>query len=98
VRLGCAGETYRVARGITLASSPIEKGEMSDSLPSSARVDRTALSVVPLFDNSDEKRYWRAQTGAERLAHVETLRRINYGSQATEGLQRVLEFAPVPWR
>lgn len=65
---------------------------MSDPHP--PRLDRTALSVAPLFDNSDEARYWRARTAAERLRHVETLRRINYGSRATEGLQRIVVFAP----
>ena len=29
---------------------------MSDSLPSSARVDRTVLSIAPNFDNSDDTR------------------------------------------
>jgi hypothetical protein len=71
---------------------------MSDSLSPMERLDRTALSISPLFDNSDEARYWSARSGAERLRHVETLRRINYGARATEGLQRVLELAPVPWR
>lgn len=71
---------------------------MSDSIPETASVDRSALSVAPLFDNSDETRYWHAQPVSERLRHMETLRRINYGSRATEGLQRVLELAHVGWR
>jgi hypothetical protein len=69
---------------------------MDDSVPPH-RVDRTALSLVPLFDESDEVEYWRSRTPAERLAHLETLRRINYGSAATGRLERVLEVVRLPW-
>ena len=55
------------------------------------RLDRTALSVAPLFDNSDETEYWHSRTAEERLRHVEVLRRINHGHRATARLQRVLE-------
>ena len=72
--------------------------QTGDPDSSDLRVDRTALTVVPPFDDSDERAYWHSRTPAERLRHVEILRRINYGSRATERLQRVLEFAPVPWR
>jgi hypothetical protein len=71
---------------------------MRDPNTEIARVDRTALSVAPIFDNSDERRYWHAQPASERLRHVEVLRRINYGPGATEGLERVLEIATVAWR
>jgi hypothetical protein len=74
---------------------------MSDFLDpvSGARVDRTELSVG---DHSaveaEERAYWHSRTPAERLRHVELLRRINYGDRATGRLQRVLEVAAVPWR
>ena len=55
------------------------------------RVDRTKLSVSNSFDNTEEKEYWLSRTPQERLAHIEKLRRINYGNKATERLQRVLE-------
>jgi hypothetical protein len=55
------------------------------------RVDRTAFSVVDLDDDSEERAYWRSRTPAERLAHLELLRRINYGDAATGRLERVLE-------
>ncbi|HSU14329.1 MAG TPA: hypothetical protein VLK66_09545 [Longimicrobium sp.] len=71
---------------------------MSDFPEDPPRVDRSALSLVPLFDELDEQRYWRSRTPAERLRHLETLRRINYGDQATARLQRVLEVAPLAWR
>ncbi|MBM3127473.1 MAG: hypothetical protein FJ009_02420 [Chloroflexi bacterium] len=57
------------------------------------RIDKTALSTAPLFDESDIKAYWLAQTPRARLRHIETLRRINYGHRATTRLQRVLEIA-----
>lgn len=62
------------------------------------RVDRSALSLVPLFDDSDEKEYWHSRSSAERLRHVETLRRINYGRGATARLDRILELVPLDWR
>ncbi|MCI0561042.1 MAG: hypothetical protein MN733_21355, partial [Nitrososphaera sp.] len=67
--------------------------EMSPLLPPSLRVDRTAFSVTSQFDDADEKAYWLVRTPAERLRHMETLRRINYGRRATARLQRILEIA-----
>lgn len=64
----------------------------------SLRMDRATLSVVPLFDESDEKTYWHLRTPQERLHQIEILRLINYGFEATARLQRVLEVAPRPWR
>ena len=57
------------------------------------RIDKTALSTAPLFDDSDIKAYWLAQTPRARLRHIEILRRINYGHRTTARLQRVLEIA-----
>jgi hypothetical protein len=55
------------------------------------RVDRTAFSVSSGFDDSEEIAYWHSRTPQERIAHMELLRRINYGPKATERLQRILE-------
>lgn len=60
---------------------------------SNLKIDKTAFSVTSLSDESDEKAYWWSRTPEERLRHIETLRRINYGDQATARLQRVLEVA-----
>jgi len=59
------------------------------------KVDRTAFSVVSSFEEADQQdiEYWRSRTPLERLQHMELLRRINYGSDATARLQRVLEIA-----
>lgn len=64
---------------------------MDSSLLSKLKVDRSALSVSTLTDESDEKAYWLRCTPYERLKQVEILRRINYGHRATARLQRVLE-------
>lgn len=45
------------------------------------------------FEEADkqDKEYWLSRTPLERLQHMELLRRINYGSNATARFQRVLE-------
>jgi hypothetical protein len=68
-----------------------KKRTKSDPLIAQARVDRRVLSVVSFADSDDAKTYWKRQSINARLRHVELLRRINYGSAATERLQRVLE-------
>ncbi len=55
------------------------------------KIDKRAFSVVSLTEQSDEKEYWKNESPLERLRYLELLRRINYGSRATERLQRVLE-------
>lgn len=59
--------------------------------PTVPRVDRSAFSVTTGFDDSEEKAYWHAQTPQVRIAHMEFLRRINYGPRAAARLQRLLE-------
>lgn len=53
-------------------------------------LDRTRIRLVKGFDDSEEIDYWRKTTVKERLQHVERLRRLNYGTRATERLQRVV--------
>ena len=57
------------------------------------KLDRTALSIVSSFEEADQqdREYWFSRTPLERLQHMELLRRINYGADATARLQRVLE-------
>ena len=55
------------------------------------KIDKKAFSVSSLTERSDEKEYWNNKSPHERLRHLELLRRINYGSRATERLQRILE-------
>jgi hypothetical protein len=55
------------------------------------KVDRNVVIIAALDDDTDEKEYWLSRTPQERLQHLETLRRINYGHLATARLQRVLE-------
>ena len=67
-------------------------GAVPYTRPVTMRVDRTALCVSGLHDEPDDRRYWWSRTPAERLAAIETMRRVIYGHAATTGrLQRVLE-------
>jgi hypothetical protein len=61
-----------------------------DTFPAQ-KVDRTRLVISALTDESDEKAYWLTRSPQERLAQIEFLRQINYGTQAAARLQRVLE-------
>jgi hypothetical protein len=70
---------------------------MSDPDHRAIPLGRTALSVAPLFDSSDERSFWISRTPAERLRYLEVLRRINYGPRAFGRLERVLEVVPLGW-
>jgi hypothetical protein len=59
------------------------------------RVDRTAFTVFPSFEESDRKEYWLSRTPRERLQYMEPLRRINDGSAATARIQTVLEIVEI---
>ncbi len=61
------------------------------------RIDRSKLSVISLFDKSDDKTYWLSKTPQERLAALELMRQINYGYDPTTArLERVLEIVEFP--
>lgn len=56
------------------------------------KMDKSAFSVVSLYEPSDEKEYWLSKTPQERLEAMELMRQIVYGyDPTTERLQRVLE-------
>ena len=56
------------------------------------KMDKSALSVTSILEESDDKEYWRAKTPQERLEAVELMRQINYDyDPVTTRLQRVLE-------
>jgi len=59
------------------------------------KMDKTTFSIVSSFEEADrqDKEYWLSRTPIERLQYMELLRRINYGTNATARLQRVLEIA-----
>jgi hypothetical protein len=60
-------------------------------------LDKTAIVVASLFDDSDEKAYWLARTTDERLEALELMRQILYGyNPATTRLQRILEVVQRP--
>ena len=55
------------------------------------RLDRTAFAVVSLEDQDDEGECWSTKTPEERLRALEYVRRMAYGSAATERIQKVFE-------
>ena len=56
------------------------------------RLDRSAFEVASLDDDSADRRFWQAESPAERMEALELLRQIIYGyDPATTRLQRVLE-------
>jgi len=55
------------------------------------RLDKTKLSVVPVDDHSDEIEHWRNAPTKERLQHAERLRRIAFGSRATQRIHKTIE-------
>ena len=63
------------------------------NLVQSAKMDKTAFSVMSLAEAAEEDRtYWQSKTPEERLAALELMRQIHYGyDPTTERLQRVLE-------
>lgn len=72
---------------------------MSEPLNPEPRVDRTAFSVVSWFEEAEaeDDAYWASRTPAERMAHLEVLRRIAYGDAATAKMEKVLEITWAEW-
>ena len=65
-----------------------------------AKVDRTEFKVFSSFEEAEaaDREYWHSRSPQERVRQIEFLRRLNYGSRATERLQRVLEITARPPR
>lgn len=61
------------------------------------RIDKTKVRVTQIGDDSEAIEYWRNTSTKERLQHIERLRRLNYGSRASERLQRVIRVIEHPW-
>jgi hypothetical protein len=60
----------------------------------STKLDKTAITISSLGDDSDEKRFWLSKTPLERLAAMELMRQIIYGyDPSSTRFQRVLEVA-----
>jgi hypothetical protein len=58
----------------------------------SIRMDKTALSVVSLYAESDEKEFWRTQPPTARLEALELMRQVMYGyDPISDRIERVLE-------
>jgi len=62
-----------------------------DEILNSISIDRSAISVAALGDDTDDRTYWANATIEERWAAMEYLRVMNYGyDPATARVQRVL--------
>jgi hypothetical protein len=72
-----------------MGTGPEERGD-------ELRLDRTQFPVARLTDPDDSVAYWLSRPVEERLQALEHLRRTFYRyTSASEGLQRVLEVAPL---
>ena len=83
---------------VRIEGSWIKEGAilMENELP---RINKKALIITDLHDDSEEKQYWLSQTIADRLNAIEYNRRMVYGSHRTSArLQRFLEIAELPRR
>jgi hypothetical protein len=57
------------------------------------KLDKSAVSVVPLSQADDDLEFWLSKTPKERLEALEFIRQVFYGyDPATTRLQRVFEF------
>jgi hypothetical protein len=57
------------------------------------KLDKSAVSVVPLSRADDDLEFWLSKTPKERLEALEFVRQVFYGyDPATTRLQRVFEF------
>jgi len=62
------------------------------SLRESMKMDKSKISIVSLFDPSDETEYWKSQSSQARLEALELMRQVMYGyDPSTDRLQRFLE-------
>lgn len=62
-------------------------------------MDKSALTVTPLSDETEEREYWSRKSPEERLRAVESIRQIVYGyDPSTSRLQRVLTVAKLSRR
>jgi hypothetical protein len=62
---------------------------METELP---KLDKTALTVSSIHDETEEMNYWFEKSPAERMEAIEINRRMVYGRDRTSSrLQRILE-------
>jgi hypothetical protein len=86
----CGGVVLAVEKVLGVGLS-CGKMDIMNTQSSSLTIDRSAFSVVSLNTASEELSYWLTQSPQARIRHMQRLRQINYGSSASERLQRVLE-------
>lgn len=60
------------------------------------RLDKSKLFVHSLGDDLNDSDFWISKSANARFEHVELLRILNYGDQASSRIQRVFEIAELP--
>ncbi len=67
--------------------------DMKSRLP---KLNKKALTIGSLYDDSEEKNYWLSKKPYERLQAIEISRRMIYGeNRIASRLQRFLETSPL---
>jgi hypothetical protein len=76
------------ALGLVIEWATLHRDELLDDW------DKAVLSIGTLFDDKDDKIYWRSLSPLERLGGLELNRRIVYGyGDSSPRFQRLLEIA-----
>lgn len=57
------------------------------------RLEKSKSSNHSLTDDVSDRAYWLSKSANKRLEHIELLRKMNYGDQASARLLRILEIA-----
>jgi hypothetical protein len=61
------------------------------NLINSIKLEKSALVISSIYEESDEKAYWSSKTPYERLEALEIMRQMIYGyDPTTTRLQRIL--------
>ncbi len=55
------------------------------------KMDKTKFFITSLTDEPDDREYWLSQPAELRIQHIEMLRILNYGDNASSRLQRFFE-------
>jgi len=57
------------------------------------RLDKSKFSIHSITDDLNDIEFWLNQSVDKRIEHIELLRILNYGDQASSRLQRFFEIA-----
>ena len=72
-------------------TSAFSKGELFDIIWHMKEAKLFSISANFKEAEKNEKTFWFSQTPIFRLQHLESLRKMNYGKDASHRLQRIFE-------